>query len=249
MPAMTQPRPQGLRTIIFEEAPQEVKEGERARLTHELSRERQWIEAWGGEGFASRDDVLRAIAHGVLLPVVPSLAYRQYFQDRTSVEAIRLLDEDSCSVPFLRPQSLAVLSRVATAAHTEFITSDAGQRYLYDNRLDNIQFAVISMTRTLQYQRYLTAVDKLAFDGASAHIFGLAFDIDHSGYYVSKDGKTLPVNATSNPGWYIDDPIHALHGVLEKGSALGELNYVAELPMGRGCYHITATPFDTEALA
>lgn len=248
---MKQPLPSGVRVLRFEDMPPEIRQQEMSRLPNELVQEREWIAKAESDQYPNKSSVLGGIAL-VKLVEVPSgvnLPFRQYFRDRTSMSHLRELDEDQFSVPFLTPSTLAVLSSVSENARQIFESSPSGQRYMSENDIYTVQFSVVSMTRTVNYQSTLLRRGALALDGDSAHTYGIAFDVDHSGFYVRrKNGEIISVNGQNNTGLYSDEPIRAFDTSLKEAERRDEVTYITELPQGRGCWHVTANPLINRAV-
>lgn len=225
--------------------PEAVREKELARLPVELQRERIWLAEASLLPYEDKTEVLGSIAIGqlVCVPSGEQLPFRQYYQDRQSVAVLHRLPESCFSVPYLRPGALAVIASVAVTARERLLDSDDGKSFMRASRATNIQYSVTSMVRTRIYQKELTARNALAYDGDSAHLFGVAFDVDHSGFYIQhKSGETLPVNGLQNANMYDDSPIHAFQASLEEAAKREALAFITELPTGRGCWHVAVNP-------
>jgi len=242
---MKQPLPYGIRDLRFEEMSPEIRQQERSRLPNELIKERAWITEADPTYYPDKLSVLGGItlARLVEVPSGVNLPYRQYLQNRTSVQSLRELEDDRFSVPYLTPSALGALRSVSENARKHFESGSSGQRYMSENDIDTIQFSVVSMLRTVVYQSELVKRGALALDGDSAHTYGIAFDVDHSGFYVrKKNGEIIPVNGSNNTGLYSDEPIWAFQTALEEAGERDEVAFITELPQGRGCWHITANP-------
>ncbi len=242
----TQPIPHGTRTQCFEQMSSAVQKLEIDRLPVALQQERIWLAESKLSLHEDRSSILGSIALGeiVAVPSGADLPFRQYYQDRTNKAQIETLPEANCSVPYLRPEALSTMMRITHNARQRFFDSEDGEAYMEEFGITNLQYSVTSMLRTRRYQQELVRHNALALDGDSAHLFGVAFDIDHSGYYVKKDGSSevISVNGLQNPSLYSDAPILALHQELEASASHDELAFVTELPTGRGCWHVTANP-------
>ncbi len=244
---ISQPLPTGIRTRRFEHTSPESQAAELARLPIELRQERTWLESAGLAPYEDKTSALGDIALGRLVPVPtgPELPFRQYYQDRVADDALRRLAETDFSIPYLRPESLATMMRVALGAR-KLMANEESCDYMQRFGLSNVQYSITSMTRTSIYQKRLTSENALAFDGDSAHTFGVAFDVDHSGYYVRDSrGRTIAVNGLQNSELYSDMPIHAFQSALEDAAERGELAFITELPEGRGCWHVATNPISS----
>lgn len=240
-----QPIPHGVRTRSFEEMPASVQRYEKERLEDELQQERQWIRESGLEPHQDIAGILGSIASGVVVkvPTGRHLPIRQYYQDRYGFENVAKLPEDACSVPYLRSKAVMAMMHVASTARRRLMNSEDGQDYLWEYDITNIQYSVTSMLRSRIYQKLLINKNSLALDGDSAHLFGIAFDVDHSGYYVqTSEGSTVAVNGLRNADLYHDSPIRAFQQSLEESATRGDIAFVTELPTGRGCWHVSANP-------
>lgn len=242
----TQPLPTGTRTQRFEHISAAEQAFELDRLPDALKQEQVWLDESRLHPHEDKAGILGSIASGQIVGV-PSgnhMPFRQYYQDRVRPSEVAALPESMCSVPYLRPEALAVLMHVTVRAKERFMDSTEGREYLREFDLTDIQYSVTSMLRSRIYQRRLTQENALALDGDSAHLFGIAFDVDHSGFYVRPQNAegVISVNGLQNPSLYTDGPVHAFHKELEDSVLRDELAFITELPGGRGCWHISANP-------
>ncbi len=142
--------------------------------------ERQWTAESGLQPFGSDIEIIEAYANGKLSHVTQGVGFLaiqrlgHWNTDRSNTE-----HPFHYSPPFLRPEAAMMLRYIGHVWARRFGSG-------WPHRL-----AVTSMSRSLPYQGRLGETQgKLAISpdiGLSTHVYGLAFDLDACGMYLSKD--------------------------------------------------------------
>lgn len=154
-------------------------EQEMSELIDTTAIERQWTAESGLRPFGSDEEILEAEAKGQLVRVSEGVGFlaiqRQghWTPERSDPE-----HPFHYSPPFLRPEAARMLRYIGHAWARQLGCG-------WPHRLP-----VTSMSRSLPYQERLGETEgKLAISpdiGLSTHVYGLAFDIDACGLYISK---------------------------------------------------------------
>lgn len=112
--------------------------------------------------------------------------------------------------------------------------------------VDDIAFSVTSLLRTVGYQKHIAGNGQLAVmpeeSKWSSHNEGRAFDVDHGGGYVFKNGLWITANPHGN--FELWQPIRrVMRGVLaDVLQTMEDHNAIDEVPAGWGTYHIAVKP-------
>lgn len=223
--------------------------------------ERKWTSESGLQPFGSDAEILKAAARGQVVRVSEGVGFlaiqRQgnWTPERSDPE-----HPFHYSPPYLRPEGASMLRYIGHAWAREM-----GWGWAH-------KLPVTSMSRSLPYQGRLGETKgKLAIDpttGLSTHLYGLAFDIDACGLYLSKNVSPLNYLAkdldnihseadmdiyerfvAANPRMYDEDKSIVALGhtvlleILEKLAAK-ELINVAEEFAGttNNCFHVAVNP-------
>lgn len=149
------------------------------------------------------------------------------------------------SPPFLKKNAFSLLEHV-------------GGRYAEEFGDEQI-LAVTSLVRHAGYQESIArAHGKIAIDptmGSSSHLYGLAFDIDACGLYMSGEGRNHSINPNQMPEEeyesYFDTVVRSREFVMEVLQGLaaeGRINFIRELPgTKQDCIHVCVKPSAQQA--
>jgi len=237
------------KAVLFKDLSQDVREAELARVEMDLATEREWLEGKDGLLLPTKATIISAIETGDIVPVPydqPHFMPTYEFVNRQTQDQLQRLSDDvhdsEFSVPFLRPGAASVLQQIcseAYAATVGYVGMPVG--------VEDFRFAVSSMTRSRNYQKSLVSSGVLAADPEksetlSTHAYGLAFDIDHSGIYVKRNGNWDGVGIGRQEDQYMPGAIDELANVLQKFQEAGIIHTICEVPSGRGSYHVAVNP-------
>ncbi len=157
------------------------------------------------------------------------------------------------SVPYLDPRAATVLSDLSSDIKRSCEQSGI-KEILESQEILDFRISLTSLTRTSAYQRIIAMQGRLAvgLDGGtqhSVHEMGLAFDIDHSGLYVTpQNGIEIALNrdageadfnrlATILPAYR-----KQLRNVIETYQQNGTVLALEEVPNGWGAWHVAVIP-------
>ncbi|MEX2411122.1 MAG: DUF5715 family protein [Candidatus Paceibacterota bacterium] len=199
-----------------------VSEDELKKVKKLYEIEHKW---WGKtKPFKINNDIEQAFQNGELVKII---------EDKNFRPIMRLLNPDLDKwLPYLPHQTADLLKKIG---------NEWRKRVDEENISRNIKLSLTSLTRSVEYQKKIVEMGKLAVENSS-HTKGKSFDIDGCGYY--EGDKAINPRFTENYKEAYNSRVHQiLEEILEEMKNEGIINFIPEYyGTTNQCFHVTIAP-------